>query len=570
MLPSSSSTHSAIMTLREAYTGGTLKTLVGPGVSCASGLPPWEELNARLLRAFLQREYKHIKFQLEDLKKAARVFIESFGYEAVADLIRESVTKATPDKDQGTYNDMLRESLYDERGGTKAESDLHLELAASLGDIHPKPLHERKRILYTFNFDNLLEQALWRLFRLKAQTRYPDDEQGTQDSPAVHHLLGYLPTNGAPRGSIILSETDYHARQARLPNELKQLFLGKYNLTGSPDNKPVVLLVGLNPTDPRLRGVLQERRRELCSAGREASSQPRIYALLHRRPPPTEAELIERMAHDFVQEHEEPFWKAWGINVLTVESGELLPFLLRQIRLGPRCTDWAQAGRNFLSAQADRYTEHLYNGSVQRPILERLKKACAVLRQRFGVAADEQLGLAGFVPDNKEASLLRLAFRFSNGRVNPEPITHAYAMERSMRVTDIDKPGGSVSRAFIWGATLEDSYQGSSVDKSCAAQWMDEWARERIFASLLCVPVYDSKQWVPVGVCCLYSNQRIPFWSELTALEMDELKNALQSIFARALRIRGRKGSPCMHARHPEGAEASTPDEPPWDPLLVN
>lgn len=139
-----------------------------------------------------------------------------------------------------------------------------------------------------------------------------------------------------------------------------------------------------------------------------------------------------------------------------------------------------------------------------------------------------------------------------------------------MPVADIDKPGGTVGRAFIWGATLEASYRSAYLDKSFTDQRLDEWVRERIFASLLCVPVYDSKQWVPVGVCCLHSNQRIPFWSDLTALEMDELENALQGIFVKALRIRGRKGSPCMHARHPEGVETSTSDELPSEPPLVN
>jgi hypothetical protein len=80
--------------LQKSFQLGTLELLVGAGASIASGLPSWNEFNRRLLSDFLAREHSDLEFQSRDLDVAARIFVDSFGREAVVDVVRSKLPPA--------------------------------------------------------------------------------------------------------------------------------------------------------------------------------------------------------------------------------------------------------------------------------------------------------------------------------------------------------------------------------------------------------------------------------------------------------------------------------------------
>ncbi len=488
---------------------GRLQYLVGAGASQAAGLPSWVALNHRLLGKFLDRHHEQLELQPNDLREISTVFVERFGRDAAVDIVREQ----WPGKE--TFSEILREALY--KGRQWPPTTIHYELASvAAGNSR----------LWTFNYDDLLQRAISQLFHRKALTRVLT--KAPNGSPEVTHLHGYLPlqvdAEYEDEATLVLSEQDYHRTAGGWPTaQLEELLVTRKDVD--------VLLVGLSLADPRLRSVLLHRRNQLKS-GRAV---PRVFALLTPLRCKNDSPLSTRLAHTFTQEHERASWTFWNIDVLYPENHELVPFYLRQIRLGRQATEWLKPGEDFLKTQSRRFSS-LLQEKTQMEILKELQALLRFCCARFAAQRDEHVGIGAYVP---WAGRLIQAFRAkaSFGGAEVEPTSTSLLPEGEtgrleLRVDDLDRPEGASGYSFVTGVDTEVTRDAARLYLNFGdAEKREKWESLRDFSSLLCIPIYGSAQWVPLGVMYLTSNQPTPFWSRLDTEDHEQLRVALRSCF---------------------------------------
>ncbi|HYO71345.1 MAG TPA: hypothetical protein VEU33_35230, partial [Archangium sp.] len=99
----------------------------------------------------------------------------------------------------------------------------------------------------------------------------------------------------------------------------------------------------------------------------------------------------------------------------------------------------------------------------------------------------------------------------------------------------LEEAQGASGRAFLLGATIETSRRSPRVHANFTAPMLDAWTRDQAFSSLVCVPIYDSAGWVPIGVVYLTSNRQNPFWKDLESQEYDALETLLRNTFTEVL-----------------------------------
>lgn len=493
----------------ESFKAGRLQYLVGAGVSQAAGLPSWMELNHRLLSRFLHRHHERLELQASDLREISTVFVERFGRDAAVDIVREQ----WPDKDT-TYSQILRDALYDRRRWEP--KTIHYELASALG---------RSRFA-TFNYDDLLQRAIGQLLSIRPLTRVRTREP--DGSAHVLHLHGYLPIDPDPgyenEASLVLSEQDYHRTTDGWPTaELRKLFIERRDVD--------VLLVGLSLSDPRLRSVLLERRAKILAK----EEVPRVFALLAPARCANDAPLGTRLAYNFTREHEQESWKFWHIEVLYPENHELVPFYLRQIRLGTAAGDWFAAGESFLKEKSPRYATLLGRES-QLEMLKILSVLLDFFCARFAAQRDEHVSIGAYVPWEGrlvQAFRDRVTFGGASHSAPEENVLPEKLEERlELRVDDLRHPEGATGYSFATGVVTEvlrDSGRLYSNFKDRGKR--EQWEAKRDFSSLLCIPVYGSPKWAPLGVMYLTSNQTAPFWARLAAEDQEQLQIGLRSCF---------------------------------------
>jgi len=486
---------------------GRLDLLVGAGVSQASGFPSWNQLTGSLLVSFLRRRYGGLDLNEPELKRASEIFVESFGREAVVDAVHLETGR--------DYLELLRRALYP--NDPFDLSTVHWELSALVGAMRRRRSQVR---VYTFNFDALLESAIERLTKLGCSS-VPGPGR-IRGGVAVVHLHGMLGATGRARGTLVLSERDYHAtNDAWALKTLSDLF-------GDPQR--AILMVGLSLSDSRLRRVLLDRVRRL----RNGEPAAEVYAILSKGAVQPETELVERLSRSFVRGHERAFWKSWEIRVLDAPSHDLVPSLLRRMRLGSDPRAWVRRSTHFLTSRSANYRA-LFQKQQQRFATEYLGRALDSLRRRFMVERAEMLTLGGFVPF--PPATLRLAFHYRGNR-RDDRVTSRISKARQLNVGDIARPEGAAGSAFISGATVEGvrGKPRNNIDLNFTRAKKAQWSQEQGFRGLLCVPVFDSIDWVPIGVVYLTSSRRSPFWIELSPQDYDGLQTGLRNIYRGVLR----------------------------------
>ena len=188
---------------------------------------------------------------------------------------------------------------------------------------------------YTFNFDDLLTQAIEELgSRVSGATRIPPDQRGE-----VMHLHGKLLPDGTREGDLILSERDFHraASGDDADTALRELL-----------KRRDVLLVGLSLTDPRLRRQLLVRQ--------GWSEKRKVFVLLPDSRSTAVSDFVERLSHGLVRRHETRFWADWNLDVGYVPGPELVAVHQRCIRLGGSAANWAVMGARFLERSSPVYS----------------------------------------------------------------------------------------------------------------------------------------------------------------------------------------------------------------------
>lgn len=559
--------------LRKSYQDGKLRILVGAGSSIASGLPNWTTLNRRLVSGFFERNtlaeclssireaniegsalmslLRHKVYDDEELRALEQAFEEEFGKDAMIDLLRDQVSEivrlcAAKDSAENLFDSYLHEALYKDATPKNELQPLHYELAcAALGS--------GERTLYTINYDDLLEGALRTVLRAmgneKEAKRVKPIVQGNVRDLSVVHLHGYLPRNERySEGKIILSERDYLSDSGGWADTTLK------NLIQFDDTD--LLLVGTSLSDPRLKRLLHKRLEAKKLAGK---GRGRVFAILSRDQGEPKG-LAQRRAKEITKTYSEFYWKSWDISVIFIDNYELVPCLVRGIRLGLSPGEWVIKGKEFLE------TNGLYEGlySVDKQVGGQvyLMRQHAFLRDKFDIPIDEQININVFVPCRDEPEKIQLAFQFAgdfrklkqnakwvslttaekehswqfelapyyhqvNDTLYFQTLDEEHAKARRLDVSSWSKVQGASGFSLLSGTALDASNESKWIYHNFEESQLYHWDKERVYSSLLAIPVYDSPEWVPVAVISITSTKRHPFWQRL---DQDEQRNLFRSL----------------------------------------
>lgn len=571
--------------LRKSYQDGKLRILVGAGSSIASGLPNWSTLNRRLVSSFFSRStlaeclssikeidingkeimslLTHKVYEDEELRALEQVFEEEFGKDAMIDLLRDQISEIARLCDaKGTaenlFDSYLYEALYKDAYPRNKLQSLHYELAcAALGN--------KERALYTINYDDVLEDALRAI--LHASGAKEDFEKvesivkGNVRDLSVVHLHGYLPHDARrSRGKIILSERDYLSDNGGWADSVLK------NLIQFDDTD--LLLVGTSLSDPRIKRLLHKRLEAKKLAGK---GEGKVYAILSRNQASESVDLAQKRAREIVKAYSELYWKSWDISPIFIDNYELVPCIIRQIRLGLNPSEWVMKGRDFLKAQ--KLYETLYSDEKQVEGQYYLMRQYAFLRDKFEIPLDEQININVFIPSEDDPGQIQLGFQFAgdfrkmkqNSKWVPvAPAEKALSWQFELapyyhQVNDklyfqiLDEPHAKARRLNVssWskvqGASGFSLLSGTALDASNESKWfyynfektqLDTWDKERVYSSLLAIPVYDSPEWVPLAVISLTSTKKQPFWQRLDQNDQRNLFRSLRSTVRNLLRYK--------------------------------
>jgi hypothetical protein len=278
--------------------------------------------------------------------------------------------------------------------------------------------------------------------------------------------------------------------------------------------------------------------------------------LLTRHQPSRSAPLAERRAHNLLGRYETDYWKNLGVNIVPVEDLKLLPMLLRQIRLGDQPKTWCDQARAYLRGQTEEadddgntttILDRQYSESVQREAHDYLHEQLRFVRPKFEVALNEQLTLGFFVPSPWGDAEISLAFRHTehphdNSYIASDAdgapfqvVSPDKARNRVLDVSSVADAQGAAGYSFVTGSLVEALHSSSHINREFTDEMQQQWDSGRTFSSLLCVPIYGSRDWVPLGVGFMSSTRKQPFWNGLSANERLQLYSLIRANFRELL-----------------------------------
>jgi hypothetical protein len=248
---------------------GDISIFVGAGVSMEAGLPSWEQLVTRLLRAVVAEQLDASQLDLWLRRTLAE-----------GPLAAAAIAKALHGGDEDKFRIALRDALYAPYG---PDAYGPAALAGQIAWLKTK-LGGRLRLL-TVNYDGLLEAALADA-GLEAEP-YVKAQSEPSDKAAVWHLHGRLmrrsrSTNWRTTGKLVLAEGDYvRSTYGTFPQDWVADCL----------ETTLCVFVGLSMTDPNLI-------RWLYAQGSEAP-HPRFAVFVRQGsavPDPEVRAMLERAA----------------------------------------------------------------------------------------------------------------------------------------------------------------------------------------------------------------------------------------------------------------------------------
>lgn len=533
--------------IRQSFENNRLDYLVGAGSSIDAGLPRWAELNRELLERFFKQDFSNeaqsthliVEPETDELSALASIFSKRFGREPVLGLIKSSLD------DERAFRQLLRRSLYGDAGKIELKP-LQYELAAAL-DINASSGPDR---LVTTNYDNLLERAYCRLNGLKEEqlleetqivTSSRELQAADEAQPRFIHLHGYLPQSEdqRARGRLVLSESDF----LETHEDWQTDFL-RDQILERPERD--LLIVGMSMADPRLRRLLHERADQPGERGK-------VFVLLPKSSASSDASLAVRRAHKLLGEYETRYWAELDVRVKFVENLDMLPLHLRKIRLGDRPDEWCADARSHLNDETGDTNQtpvlqRIYGELKQREASVLLKQQLRHFRSRFEVPRDEELTIGYFVPSPEDEPFIQLAFRFNDqmpgdyqydpARSDRSPfqgVDEKRAADRKLRVATVEDAQGAAGYSFTTGAEVEALHSSPELNLNFDEEMLQSWDDGRTFSALLCVPVYGSSTWLPLGVGFLSSNKKQPFWGSISESDTLELYREIRTIFRELL-----------------------------------
>lgn len=559
----------ALDEIRESFAEGRLRLIVGAGASMAAGLPSWNKLNATLISRYFERlvgetssQNTTFALQPEELDALSEVFVHQFGRDSVVDVLRREMDS------REDFEALLHEALYEGKESYDLQP-LHYELVTlTLGSDRSG---RGAPCVYTFNFDDVLERAFLEVTGERPQARSPAQ---SDDPSTIMHFHGYLPLHDDPsppsRNKIVLSEMDF-LQTANDDPDRKIL-----DLLNDPDKD--ALFIGMSLSDPRLRRLLFRLNQDANDTGKMWA----FFSKIHAAP---EDPLPVRRARITAAQHTASYWQHWGITALETENYAVLPAALRSIRLGNEVGQWSRKGVEFLQFQEDENGNpkscyyDLYDELRQAEAYVYLMRQADVIRHRFECSAHEQLSFTLFVPMEDNPKMLAPAFRFCEpatdhrtnagnwvavdlppmlspasryvfqelrnyesgeggeapearieNRVRVRTLSLDQAQQRTLEVKTIDSAQGATGLAVATGNVIETSDE-QTLFRNFEPEKRNAWREWSTYSALMSVPIYDSKDWVPVGAISIASTLREPFWKRIESSEKEALIQNLRSTF---------------------------------------
>lgn len=225
--------------LRSQYADGNLCIFCGAGISLDAGLPSWSVLLETLLRkAFSFERALSADFDPELQAQLARLYQKSLN---LSPLMIAQYLKNMLGND---FLAELRNALYppDLRSGEVINALVEL--------CRPRRSRNSLRSIITFNFDDLIEQALAK-DKIKHRSIFHEGQRCAATELPVYHVHGFLPQKGklSRDNDVVFSEDAYHSQfidSFSWANLVQLNHLNQYSC----------LFVGLSMTDPNLRRLL--------------------------------------------------------------------------------------------------------------------------------------------------------------------------------------------------------------------------------------------------------------------------------------------------------------------------
>ena len=308
---------------------GRVAPLVGSGISCQSGLPPWSALVGRIIRAWQRYDEEDGTWSARHLshnypRLLSTVFADDLSLTAY---VRDRLTRLRIG--MVPFSRLLYPALY----GRSDESRSVLDL------FTPEPTHVHRHLvalfaahprrIWTTNYDDLLEEAA----RLAHVPVRPLDlgRRAAADDLAVAHLHGFLRPPDRRRGKghpdpdwarVILAEDDYHETTAEAINWTNREFARLLD-------EHRALILGMSLNDPNLRRVLA------TLAHRRRGGEPTHYAIM-RSLGVGDREISGLSDSERVQAAADAnafraaFWEQQGVRIIELPDHQsILPFLVR-------------------------------------------------------------------------------------------------------------------------------------------------------------------------------------------------------------------------------------------------
>jgi hypothetical protein len=472
-----------IRTLTDSFRANKLRLLVGAGPSIQSGFPGWDELNLRLVKAYLTKERLQARQTVDDL---AKKLCDTLGRDAAADMVFLNAKKFG-----FNFNELLAQSLYGDRNLDLPIQSSHYQIAVMRDNA----------AIYTTNFDPLLEMAvaavngvdiesgerLWRHYRQPEGARFRRDQ--AKGNPVVH-LHGWLDPGGETGEPVILRESQYQElaqkSDARANIELRRVLEGG-----------ATLIIGMSLGDPNLRRLFY------FLGQTTLSEQAGIWAVFKKQ---------DTSLDDYVKGH----WERLGVKLLFVEEHDEIAGLLRDVQYGAcdRCEapNWIDKALAQLKSHVK--TEILMNEEFQGVAYCALQVLSDRVRRFFALPAEEVVGFSLFLPlkldDGPQASLCEICTS-RRQRTGAEAEEHARLTKLSIARGNEQGLAG-IAFASAQHLTILDDER--PIYRNFSPEMKRLWRSERRdWRSILALPVMDQPSWLPIGVAVATSNYPEPFWT---------------------------------------------------------
>lgn len=514
----STDTNEIVTELHKRHCAGTLRILVGAGISISSGFPSWDQLNLRMMEEYLQKTLPHLQHIKDELNKTAKHHYDILGRDGTIGLIF--------DKDKGNepkFYRSLAKVLYPSRSHDKlVVRSVQKQIAALALDAYEKVKIGKKASPYlaTTNFDPMLELAIdhlqtqsgnnndWREYRSPAGATY----QPKLSQLVVEHIHGWIDTDGETGGTIVLTESQYldsmqsSNESKSINNRFKKLF----------SEKASVLIVGMSLSDPNVRRFLHRRRRNKLKP-----HEHKIYAIIREDP----THLVNRHLIDY--------WENWGVTPILLQSHGDLPRFIRDVQWGiADKLPWFETVTKWV---AEKQPEtKIFGDEWQRLAFYVLSVILYQIRTYFTVPIEEDLQLSLFFPmklnEDTSSTIYKVA---TTRRIRSGEEARQHACDKSI-IVDPEREEGVAGHAFLSSIAIEVLNNGEGINYRFSSEKTEKWDctdRPRDWRSILAIPVLDTPQWLPVAVITVSSNYAEPFWKRFNdERDLPELKATLRRV----------------------------------------